>query len=79
MNFIEEFGDTHLPLHSAKILPSLYHPEYIAAVDARRMRERDEVLGLFLHGEARAYPTWIMDNIHMVNDFYGSDPVLVIH
>ncbi len=79
MNFIEEFGDTRLPLHSAKILPSLYHPDYEAPRDAARMRDRDEVLGVFVNGQARAYPTWIMDNIHMVNDVYGPDPLLVIH
>lgn len=77
--YISEFGDTRLPLHSARLMPSLSEPEFMSGLANPGIRPRDEVLGVSLFGISRAYPTWIMDNIHMVNDWFESDPFLVIH
>jgi hypothetical protein len=56
----------------------LIDPPMVAACDAAHMRDDDVVLGLSLHGEARAYPWWIMDNHHVVNDTVAGRAVMVI-
>ena len=76
---IEEFGDTRLPLGSARVLPSLSDPVYIAARDATHVRDRDEVIGLVYGGISRAYPNWIMDNYHVVNDQLPDAGLMVVH
>ena len=76
---IEEFGETKLPLGSARILPSLSDPVYVPAGKATHVRHRDEVIGL-THGEViRAYPNWIMDNYHVVNDLFPDAGLMVVH
>jgi len=77
--FIEEFGNTRLPLASAKILPSLSTPVFEAAGDAVHVRDRDDVVGVTFRGVSRAYPTWIMDNYHIVNDLFHDAGLLVVH
>ena len=77
--FIDEFGNTRLPLASAKILPSLSTPVYTTASGASHVRSGDDVLGLTYKGVSRAYPTWIMDNYHIVNDVFGDAGLLVVH
>lgn len=78
-HFIEEFGNTRLPLASAKILPSLSTPVFAAADHAGHVRDRDDVLGVTFQGVNRAYPTWIMDNYHIVNDLFHDAGLLVLH
>jgi hypothetical protein len=55
----------------------LINPEYVAAAEAGFMRPDEQVLGAYLHGEARAYPTRILSWHEVVNDTFGSHPVLV--
>ena len=77
--FIHEFGNTRLPLESARILPSLSDPVYVAPENATHVRGGDDVLGLTYKGITRAYPTWIMDNYHVVNDMFRDAGLLVVH
>lgn len=77
--YISEFEGVKLPLNSAKILPSLSDPVYAGAENVTRTSDRDEVLGLTFNGIVRAYPTWIMDNYHIVNDTFEGAHLLVIH
>lgn len=55
----------------------LNNPDIVAAADANHMNDRDTVVGVFVGGQARAYPWWIMSNYHVVNDVVGTIPLLV--
>ena len=79
VGYIPEFEGIKLPLHSAKILPSLKDPTYVSADEATYVRDDEDVLGLTFEGITRAYPTWIMDNYHNVNDTFNNKHLLVIH
>jgi len=58
-------------------IPALTNPKYVPSVKADFLREEEQVLGVFLNGVARAYPTRILSWHEVVNDRFGKLPVLV--
>jgi hypothetical protein len=52
-------------------------PPVTPASRADHMRDDDHVIGLVVDGRARAYPVWVIDNYHVVNDRIGDTPVVV--
>lgn len=58
-------------------IPALTNPKYVPADKADYMRPDEQVLGVFLGGVARAYPTRILSWHEAVNDDFGAEPVLV--
>lgn len=42
------------------------------------MRDDDYVVGLEVDGQARAYPLWVIDHYHIVNDRAGGEQVVVV-
>lgn len=58
-------------------IPALTNPKYVPAGKADFLREEEQVLGVFLNGVARAYPTRILSWHEVVNDRFGELPVLV--
>jgi len=58
-------------------IPALTEPEFIKVDKADFMREDDQVLGVYLNGIARAYPTRILSWHEIVNDRFKDIPVLV--
>jgi len=58
-------------------IPALTSPRYVPAAKADLMRDDEQVLGVFLNGVARAYPTRILSWHELVNDRFGNLPVLV--
>lgn len=54
-----------------RFLEPIDNPQYKTASEARFMRDDDYVIGLFHEGTARAYPAWIVDYYHVVNDRLG--------
>lgn len=58
-------------------IPALTNPKYVAAADASFMRDDEQVMGVFINGIARAYPTRILSWHELVNDTYRDLPVLV--
>lgn len=58
-------------------IPALTDPDYVRADQAVFLREDEQVLGVFLNGVARAYPTRILSWHEIVNDRFGRLPVLV--
>ena len=44
------------------------HPDFVTASEATFMRPDDYVLGVVIEGRPRAYPLWIIDYYHVVND-----------
>jgi hypothetical protein len=65
-----------LPLHVGRLIASWDRPKFIAAADANHMRDDDYVVGIEYKGYFRAYPLWITDNYHMINDNIAGDPIL---
>ncbi len=58
-------------------IPALTSPKFIAAKEATMLSADEQVLGVFLNGIARAYPTRILSWHELVNDYYRDLPVLV--
>jgi hypothetical protein len=58
-------------------IPALSSPEMIDADKADYLRDTDQVLGVNLNGDARAYPTRILVWHEIVNDTIGGTPVAV--
>lgn len=61
----------------ARAFPSLDHPTFVPAAAATHTRLDDEVVAVVHRGRARAYPTWVSNNYHIVNDRLGGGPLLV--
>ncbi len=59
-------------------IPALSRPHMIpAGLAGATLQDSDRVLGVFLNGEARAYPIRILNWHELVNDEVGGVPVLV--
>jgi hypothetical protein len=58
-------------------IPALMNPDYITAPKASFLRKNDQVIGVIVNGEARAYPLRIMSWHELVNDRMGDQPILV--
>ena len=58
-------------------IPALMNPNYISAPKASFLRKKDQVIGVIVNGEARAYPLRIMSWHELVNDRIGDQPILV--
>ena len=65
-----------IPLHIGKLIAAWDRPAFVAAADATHMRDDDYVVGLEYKGHFRAYPLWITDNYHIINDRIAGDPIL---
>ena len=65
-----------MPLHVGKLIACWDRPEFVSAASANHMRDDDYVVGLTYKGHARAYPLWVTDNYHMINDCLADDPIL---
>lgn len=58
--------------------PVLHHPPMATVMEVGLEIDADEpVIGLFLGGEARAYPISVMGGVELVNDTCGEIPVAV--
>jgi hypothetical protein len=60
-------------------IPALVNPRVTAAKDAAWLKDADAVFGVFLGGEARAYPLRILDWHEMANDVVGGVPVALAY
>ncbi|MBI1941933.1 MAG: DUF3179 domain-containing protein [Acidobacteria bacterium] len=59
-------------------IPALSNPQFMTAHDADRLLSRqDRILGVFLNGEAKAYPVRILTWHELVNDRVGGRAILV--
>ncbi len=65
-----------IPLHIGKLIAAWDRSQFVPASDAAHMRGDDYVVGLEYKGHFRAYPLWITDNCHIINDRIAGEPVL---
>lgn len=79
-----DFSKHSIPLSEIKSggpprdgIPALFNPSYVPAAKAHFMRSDEQVLGVYLGGVARAYPTRILSWHELVNDHFGDTAVLV--
>ncbi len=56
-------------------IPAIWDPESIPAAQATGLAPEDEVLGVVVGKEARAYPIKVLDHHEMVNDVLGGRPI----
>ena len=70
-------GNFEMSVHTGRLIASLGRPRYVEPEAASHMRDDDVVIGLVHNGEARAYPFWIIDYYHVVNDTHAGDPVII--
>ena len=65
-----------LPIHVGKWISAWDTPEFMPGEAAHHMRVDDYVVGLVVGGKARAYPLWITDNYHVINDHLQGVPIV---
>lgn len=58
-------------------IPTLSNPTFEAAANARWLKPDDAVIGVYINGEARAYPVKILNWHEGVNDQIGGEPFIV--
>ena len=69
-------GNFEMPIHIGKLIASWDRPKFVPADTATHMRDDDYVVGVRHKGHFRAYPLWITDNYHMINDRLAGEPLL---
>ncbi len=60
-------------------IPALTDPKLISAGEASYLDASDQVIGIHINGEARAYPLKILVHHENVNDVVGGQPVAVTY
>lgn len=60
-------------------IPALTDPTFVPAASAGFMRANDRVIGMHLHGIAKAYPIRILNWHEIVNDRFAGEPVTVTY
>lgn len=76
--FAEVDGDPIYKLLPPDAIPAIMNPKYYTGKTANhQMYENEPVIGLVIHGEARAYSLWQLDAHEIVNDFVGDTPIAV--
>lgn len=73
----EAAGRFRLPLRFGEAISGRDDPEMVNVAAASHMRSDDYVVGLVFSGTARAYPLWIIDNYHVINDRVGGERFFV--
>src|SRR5215471_14396791 len=55
-------------------IPAILQPKFVSAPDARFLMPDDRVIGVFLHGSARAYPLKVLNWHEVVDDSVAGTP-----
>ena len=59
------------------IFPTGFNPPVVAGKDADHMRDEDCIIGVTVNGKSRAYPYWIGDKFHSINDTLDGEQILI--
>ena len=73
----DAYGRFRLPRGIAEASSGWDHPEAVPGSEAFHMRPDDYVIGVAHRDVVRAYPLWVIDNYHAINDRMSGSPVLV--
>ena len=55
----------------------LFHPTFLPAAEATYLQPDENIIGIILNGEAKAYPTQMLAFHHLVQDHVGGEPALI--
>lgn len=58
-------------------IPAILKPKMVAAGRADFIKPEDDVIGIEMEGEAKAYPIKILNWHEVVNDTLSSEPIVV--
>jgi uncharacterized protein DUF3179 len=58
-------------------IPALIKPSYLAASQASDINPQEEVIGVVINGDARAYPLLTLNVHEIVDDDVGGQPIAV--
>ena len=59
-------------------IPAILEPDFVSASEAEAwMDDREQVLGVSVNGEHRAYPIKVLSRHEIVNDVVGDVPIAV--
>ena len=76
-----EEEETEYEIHSViprDRIPAILDPEFLDAEEAiEEYNEHEQVLGLSINGDHRAYPLPFLSQHEIVNDVVGGEPVAV--
>lgn len=64
------------PRMRREVFYPLRDPQCIPAAAAEFMLDDDHVVGIYHNGEAKAYPMFILDMNHHLDDTIGGDPIV---
>lgn len=53
-------------------IPAIDRPTFVSAQRATSVTGDEPVIGVVIDGEARAYPTWLLNGHEIVNDAIGT-------
>ena len=59
-------------------IPALDHPTFITPAEATYLTPDEQVFGVSINGEKRAYPLRIINAHEMANDVLGGEPISVM-
>ncbi len=82
---VESAGPAFDPIRSDEIqsilpqdaIPALIKPGYLSALQAPDINDQEEVIGVVINGDARAYPLSTLSAHEIVDDDIGGQPVAV--
>ena len=60
-------------------IPSIHEPKFVAADDAKFLRDKDRILGVVRNSIAKAYPIRILDRHEIVNDRFAAEAIVVTY
>ena len=58
-------------------IPALLEPKFVDAADANFLNRQDQVIGVVISGQPKAYPIKILNWHEVVNDTVGNAPIVV--
>ncbi len=60
-------------------IPAMDHPEVLPAEQANHLSPDEQVMGVVIHGEARAYPIRALIDHEIVNDEIQGQPIAITY
>jgi len=80
MNWVEQMtidGDPVVRGLPKDAIPAIDRPSFVSPDRASFVDPEEPVIGVVLNGEARAYPTWLLNGHEIVNDRIGNRSIAV--
>ena len=60
-------------------IPSINSPKFVPVSEAKFMKKKDRILGIYRNGRAKAYPIKIMNWHEIVNDYFADEAIVITY